>query len=280
MEDTIIQEERESIEQEIEHKETLSNKGIENSLKEKQKHILTTLKDYRRKNGTDILWLIIWIVVLGGAMYIKKEVWSEMTILKTSIYYFCLVVASIGLLYKFDDLCKNRKMKIDSKFELSIIQEDIFLEEIKGLSYEEKALKQLSKKQADIERYLSINLAHTKIIFAIGVFIIFIGILVIVATIISTFFIQQSVQFVTIVSGFIGGLLVDSIGAVFILMYSKTIESAREYQNNMVETANTYLGNVLVSQIDNDELREQTLSVMAKKLVQRDKGTGTVDEVK
>ena len=48
----------------------------------------------------------------------------------------------------------------------------------------------------------------------------------------------------------------------------------------MVETANTYLGNVLVSQIDNDELREQTLSVMAKKLVQRDKGTGTVDEVK
>lgn len=78
-------------------------------------------------------------------------------------------------------------MKIDSKFELSIIEEDIFLEEIKGLSYEEKALKQLSKKQADRERYLSINLAHTKIIFAIGVFIIFIGILVIVATIISIF---------------------------------------------------------------------------------------------
>lgn len=72
MEDTIIQEERESIEQEIEHKETY-NKGIENSLKEKQKHILTTLKDYRRKNGTDILWLIIWIVVLGGAMYIKRS---------------------------------------------------------------------------------------------------------------------------------------------------------------------------------------------------------------
>lgn len=87
-------------------------------------------------------------------------------------------------------------------------------------------------------------------------------------------------QFITIISGFIGGLLVDSIGAVFILMYSKTIESAREYLNNMVETANTYLGNVLVSQMINDELREQTLSVMAKKLVQRDKETGAVDKVK
>ena len=63
-------------------------------------------------------------------------------------------------------------------------------------------------------------------------------------------------------------------------MYSKTIEAAQEYQNNMVETANTYLGNVLVSQIANDQLREQTLSVMAKKLVQNDKGTGAVDEVK
>lgn len=187
MKDTIIQEERQSIEQESENKETSNYKGNENSLKEKQRAILATLKDYRRKNGIDILWLVIWIVVFVGAIYIKKEVWTEITILKSFIYYFCLVVALIGLICKIDDLSKNRKMKIDSKFELSIIEDDIFLEEIRGLSYEEKALKQLSKKQVDIERYLSINLAHTKIIFVIGVFIIFIGILVIVATIISIF---------------------------------------------------------------------------------------------
>lgn len=54
-------------------------------------------------------------------------------------------------------------------------------------------------------------------------------------------------------------------------MYSKTIESAQEYQDNMVKTANTYLGNVLVSQITNDELREETLSAMAKELVRRNK---------
>ena len=65
--------------------------------------------------------------------------------------------------------------------------------------------------------------------------------------------------------------MVDSVGAVFILMYSKTIESAQEYQDNMVKTANTYLGNVLVSQITNDELREETLSAMAKELVRRNK---------
>lgn len=37
----------------------------------------------------------------------------------------------------------------------------------------------------------------------------------------------------------------------------------------MVKTANTYLGNVLVSQINNEELREETLSDMAKELTQR-----------
>lgn len=83
----------------------------------------------------------------------------------TYIFFF-------GILYKLTDLSKNRKMKIDSRFDLSIIEDDIFLEEIKGLSHEEKALKQLSKKQVDIERYHSLNLAHTKSIFVIGVFII------------------------------------------------------------------------------------------------------------
>ncbi len=39
----------------------------------------------------------------------------------------------------------------------------------------------------------------------------------------------------------------------------------------MVKTANTYPGNVLVSQITNSELREETLSAMAKELVQRNK---------
>ena len=186
-------------------------------------------------------------------------------------HLFCVFISFIGIIYKLKDLYKNHKIKVDSKFELSIIEDDIFLEEIKGLSNEEKALKQLSKKQADIEKYLTLNLAHTKIIFAIGVFIIFIGIGIIASTIISIFLNENSVQLIVIVSGFLGGLLVDAVGAVFILMYTKTVESANKFQSNMVETANTYLGNVLVSQIANNELREQTLSIMARELVQADR---------
>lgn len=265
-----IEELLESMEQENKD-EVLSKKKVEKSLKERQTEILKKLKDYRRKNGVDILWFVIWCMIFGGDIYVKNNIWTEGTLLRTITYYFFIIVSFIGILYKLNDISKNRKMKIDSRFDLSIIEDDIFLEEIKGLSQEEKALKQLSKKQVDIERYHSLNLAHTKSIFVIGVFIIFIGIAIIIATIVFILFVQKSAQLIVIISGFIGGLMVDSVGAIFILMYSKTIESAQEYQDNMVKTANTYLGNVLVSQITNSELREETLSAMAKDLVQRSK---------
>lgn len=260
--DSLVQENKE---------EVLDEERLEKSLKEKQTEILKKLKDYRRKNGADILWFLFWCIVLGGDIYVKYQIWTEETIFRLIIFYVLAIISFICIIYKISDLSKNRKMKIDSRFDLSIIEDDIFLEEIKGLSHEEKALKQLSKKQVDIERYHSLNLTHTKSIFVIGVFIIFIGIAIIIATIVSIFVVQNTVQIIVMVSGFIGGLLVDSVGAVFILMYSKTIESAQEYQDNMVKTANTYLGNVLVSQITNDELREETLSAMAKELVRRNK---------
>lgn len=249
----------------------MDEEKLEKSIKEKQTEILNILKYYRRKNGVDILWFLFWCIVLGGNVYVKNKIWIEETTFRLITHYFFAIVSFIGILYKLNDLNRNRSIKIDSRFDLSIIEDDIFLEKIKDLSHEEKALKQLSKKQVDIERYHSLNLTHTKSIFVIGVFIIFIGIAIIIATIVSIIVVQKTVQIIVMVSGFIGGLLVDSIGAVFILMYSKTIESAQKYQDNMVKMCNTYLGNVLVSQITTTELREETLSAMAKELVRSDK---------
>ncbi len=218
----------ESMEQENKD-EVLNEEKVEKSLKEKQTEILKKLNNYRRKNGVDILWFLLWCIIFGGTIFVKNNIWTKETIFRLIIYYFLVILSFIGILYKLNVLSKNRKMKIDSRFDLSIIEDDIFLEEIKGLSHEEKALKQLSKKQVEIERYHSLNLAHTKSIFVIGVFIIFMGIAIIITTIVSILFVQKSIQLIVMVSGFMGGLLVDSVGAIFILMYSKTIESAQEY---------------------------------------------------
>lgn len=277
----LLQESQED-DDDVQHEDNLKiapgTKSLEFSLKERQKSILTALKDYRSKNALDLLWFVIWIAVLAVSIYIKKNIWVQLNVWKSIIFYSTVLISFSGIFNKLICLSKNRKTKVDSYFELSIIEDDIFLEEIKGLNYEEKARKQLSKQQVEIERYHSLNLAHTKIIFAIGVFIIFIGIGIIACTIIVTFISEYSVQLIVIASGFIGGLMVDAVGAIFILMYSKTIESANEYLKNMVETANTYLGNVLVSQIGDNELREETLSVMAKELVHRCQANDAIKE--
>jgi hypothetical protein len=262
----------EIIQETVESEKLQNNKNAERTLKrlkERRKNLLSTLKDYRRKNTFDVLWFLMWTIAFVTLIYLKKEVWIKINIFQSIIYYLFTIISFIVMLYRLNRLSKNRKIKIDSNFELSIIEDDIFLEEIKGLNYEEKALKQLSKKQIDIERYHALNISHTKTIFIIGVIIIFIGISIIAFTIASIFFTPNSAQLIVIISGFVGGLLVDGIGGIFIFMYSKTIESTQEYQTTMAETTNTYLGNVLVSQINNNELREQTLSIMATELVQK-----------
>lgn len=46
---------------------------------------------------------------------------------------------------------------------------------------------------------------------------------------------QGTVEIIVIAWGLIGGLLVDSIGAIFILIHSNTIETANEYQASMAQ---------------------------------------------
>ena len=122
--DSLVQENKE---------EVLDEERLEKSLKEKQTEILKKLKDYRRKNGADILWFLFWCIVLGGDIYVKYKIWTEETIFRSIIYYVLAIISLLGIIYKLSDLSKNRKMKIDSRFDLSIIEDDIFLEEIKGL---------------------------------------------------------------------------------------------------------------------------------------------------
>ncbi|EME3552663.1 hypothetical protein Q1H96_002705, partial [Enterococcus faecium] len=81
----------------------------------------------------------------------------------------------------------------------------------------------------------------------------------------------KMVNDIILICSLIGGALVDFIGAIFISMYSKIIKSANLSQYGMLETTQAYLGNVLASQIQDDKLREDTLSELAKSLIKKEK---------
>lgn len=81
----------------------------------------------------------------------------------------------------------------------------------------------------------------------------------------------ENIDSLLIILGFVGGMIVDFTGAIFIVMYSRTIKSANMNQYGMSETNQAYPGNVLASQIKNDELREKILAEMANKLISKEK---------
>lgn len=240
---------------------------LEDSLKAKKSRIDSEreiLKNAKRSNSK---WTFIWGVVLVITIIERIFYSGSTTIWQSIISIYFMIIALMGLIIQSSNFDKNQKLERELQFSKSIIDDDVFLNDIKELNQEERAMRQLAKSQMDLEKYHSLNLSHTKLIFILGVIIIFIGIFIIAGTLTIAFISREIIDNILLAAGFLGGILVDCIGAIFIAMYTKTIDAANKYQSSLVATTSTYLGNVLVSQIQKQELREQTLADMAKGLV-------------
>lgn len=139
------------------------------------------------------------------------------------------------------------------------------------MTQEERAVRQLSKSQADLDRYYQLNFGHINKIFKLGKNIIILGTIIVMLTLLFIIFSPKSVDTLVVIFGFLSGVLIDLTGAVFIVIYTRTIKSANMNQYGMLETNQAYLGNVLASQIKDESLREETLSELAKKLIEKEK---------
>ena len=233
----------------------------EKSRIDSEKEILENAKKSNRK------WISIWLVVVGTAI-IERIYFSENASMSQSIIsIMAIIIALSGLIVQSSNFDKNQKTQRELQINKNIIDDAVFLSDIKELNQEERAMRQLAKSQVDLEKYHSLNLSHTKLIFSLGVIIIFIGIIIIAGTLVIALINRERIDNILLAAGFIGGILVDTIGAIFIAMYTKTIDAANKYQASLVETTSTYLGNVLASQIQQQDLRELTWSDMAKELV-------------
>jgi hypothetical protein len=68
------------------------------------------------------------------------------------------------------------------------------------------------------------------------------------------------------VVGAIGGILANFVAAVFLRIYTGSINSMSEFHNRLVSTHYLHFGNFLASKIETERLREETLSKMAVEL--------------
>ena len=168
-----------------------------------------------------------------------------------------------------------KKIIVEIDKALKVNRSRLYSIEKEEISDEDKALGQLEDKYINLAEYQNVNIKHTKRIFWIGVFVIGVGIVIIIGTIIAALIFNgtngiHGANLTQVIAGISGGVLVDGVGAVLIAMYTKISESAIRFQEGLIEINKAYLGNVFVSKIKNDEkLQNQTLSDMAKALSKR-----------
>lgn len=115
------------------------------------------------------------------------------------------------------------------------------------------------------------NLTQTKFLSGLGIMMIIFGILIVVASL--YLYTSLNSDKVLLFVGSLSGIVVDFIGAIFIKMYTKNIEAAVKFHAKFAESNNLLLANSIANKIDDDKLREETLSEISKNIIFAKKST-------
>jgi hypothetical protein len=120
-------------------------------------------------------------------------------------------------------------------------------------------------------RYYDMNLAQTKFLSGLGIMMIIFGILIVMATL--YMYMSLETDKVLLFVGSLSGIVVDFIGAIFIMMYTKNIEAAVRFHAKFAESNNLLLANSIANKIEDDNIREETLSEISKNIILAKKST-------
>lgn len=128
-----------------------------------------------------------------------------------------------------------------------------------------RAEKMFKMNQKELMRYYDMNLAQTKFLSGLGIMMIIFGILIVIASIIM--YVYMDSDKILLVVGNVSGIIVDFVGAIFIKMYTQNVEAAVRFHAKFAESNNLLLANSIANKIENPELRETTLSEIAKDII-------------
>lgn len=230
-------------------------KGNSNK-KEEQK------KSKKNLNGViSCILLGICFLFIAYQVYIPLNKFPVGQILAYIIGFFALVcfMASIS---GFLDYKESRKIE---QLEEDALREE---QEFSKIDLAERALraeKMFRMNQKELMRYYDMNLAQTKFLSLLGILMITFGVLTVAASL--CIYIAIDADKTLLFVGSISGIIVDFIGAIFIKMYTKNIEAAVKFHAKFADSNNLLLANSIANKIENEQIRETTLSENSKNIV-------------
>lgn len=236
-------------------------KSRKDDLEETKKRLVSKLN--RVKTIRYIYFFIgIMCIIVAIFMYIFLQI-SNILVIITLIYGFIFIL--VPLIHSNKNDTETQIQQIDNEIDLLTFGET---------TNEIRAEKLFKYHQFEVKKYYDQTLNHSSWIFFTGLFCIIIG-FIFAGTIIYLVFNSQgqSLEFnekILISSvGLISTLLANFIGTIYLNMYSKTIKSLTEFHNRLVSTHHLHFVNFLTSKIENQDLREKTLSDLTKKIVEK-----------
>ena len=174
-----------------------------------------------------------------------------------------LVFGAISFFFAYQAYYKESK-KIEKLEEDAKREEKEFLE-IDPEKRSLRAEKLFRMNQKELMRYYDMNLAQTKFLSGLGIMMILFGIIIVAGSL--YMYMSLNGDKVLLSVGSLSGIVVDFIGAVFIKMYTKNIEASVKFHAKFAESNNLLLANSIAHKIEDDKLREETLSEISKDII-------------
>lgn len=226
-----------------------------------------TEKKNQKKSQKDMNGLIGGLVFGGLFAFVAYQIYNKLMefpigqilVYGTGFCAFICFMVSVSCFFDYKESKKMEKLDEDARREEK---------EFSEIAPEKRALraeKMFRMNQKELMRYYDMNLAQTKFLSGLGITMIVFGILIVVASLyIYTSFDSDKILLLV---GSLSGIVVDFIGAIFIKMYTKNIEAAVKFHAKFAESNNLLLANSIANKIDDDKIREDTLSEISKNII-------------
>lgn len=217
-----------------------------------------------QKDMNGVIGSVVFGLLFAIAAYQIYRYFIEFTIGKilTSIigsFAFIFFMVGVSCFFDYKESKKLEKLEEDARREEK---------EFSEIAPEKRALraeKMFRMNQKELMRYYDMNLAQTKFLSGLGILMIIFGVLIVAASL--YLYSSQDSDKALLFVGSLSGIIVDFIGAIFIKMYTKNIEAAVKFHAKFAESNNLLLANSIAHKIEDDEIREATLSEISKTII-------------
>ncbi|AHZ17241.1 TRADD-N-associated membrane domain-containing protein [Bacillus velezensis] len=223
-----------------------------------------TLLELKAKKRKAVFFICGMFYAIFGLVFFSVTTRSELNLM-VSLSCFLIGITLSVLAHVMPDQ-RLTTMIYDIEREIDLLQSDDSLKNRSETLFKQHDLQ--------LKRYYDLNLRQNSFVFWVGISCIVLGFVFIGITL---YLISGNIlgnpqnKIIVAATGALAGILSNFIAAIYLKMHTNSINSLTEFHNRIVNTHHFYFSNFLISQIKDEQKREETLANLALNISNEDK---------